>query len=139
MTRSAVPAGAGAPAPDPPGGDGPRDGRTRGSGPVPAGGVVRPPWTFLTNHGHVLLAVAQSQDARVSEIAARVGITTRATLAILKDLESAGYLRRHRVGRRSHYSVDGHRPFRHPAIAAHEIGELLDVLAPAPAGAEGAS
>ncbi|MUN61666.1 MarR family transcriptional regulator [Kocuria sediminis] len=106
---------------------------------MPAGPVVRPPWTFLTNHGHVLLAVAQSQDALVSEIAARVGITTRATLAILKDLESAGYLRRHRNGRRSHYTVDGHRPFRHPAIAAHEIGELLDVLAPAPAGSEGAS
>ncbi|WP_369821420.1 helix-turn-helix transcriptional regulator [Kocuria sp. CNJ-770] len=149
MTRSAAP---GAPAPDPPDldapdldapapvpprDDGPRDGRTRR--PAPAGAVVRPPWTFLTNHGHVLLAVAQSQDARVSEIAARVGITTRATLAILKDLESAGYLRRHRTGRRSHYTVDGHRPFRHPAIAAHEIGELLDVLAPAPAGAQDVS
>ncbi|MGQ1796733.1 helix-turn-helix transcriptional regulator [Kocuria oceani] len=129
-----------APAPVPPRDDGPRDGRTRRSGPpAPAGAVVRPPWTFLTNHGHVLLAVAQSQDARVSEIAARVGITTRATLAILKDLESAGYLRRHRTGRRSHYTVDGHRPFRHPAIAAHEIGELLDVLAPAPAGAQDVS
>lgn len=99
--------------------------------PAPAGSVSRPPWTFLTNHGHVLLAVAQSQDARVSDIAAQVGITARATLAILKDLESAGYLHRHRHGRRSHYTVDGHRPFRHPAIAAHEIGELLAVLVPA--------
>lgn len=105
-----------------------------------AGGAVpgpRPPWTFLTNHGHVLLAVTRSRDARVSEIAAQVGITGRATLTILKDLESAGYLSRQRNGRRSHYTVDGHRPFRHPAVAAHEIGELLAVLAPAEDGGGG--
>ncbi|MFI7742620.1 winged helix-turn-helix domain-containing protein [Kocuria sp. HR5S1] len=92
--------------------------------------MQRPPWTFLTNHGHVLLAVAQSQDARVAEIAAQVGITARATLTILKDLEDAGYLRRHRVGRRSHYTVDAHRHFRHPATAGHEVGELLAIFAP---------
>lgn len=92
--------------------------------------VQRPPWTLLTNHGHVLLAVAQSQDARVAEIAAQVGITTRATLTILKDLEDAGYLTRHRVGRRSHYTVDTHQHFRHPATAAHEVGELLAIFAP---------
>ncbi len=101
-----------------------------GETPSSAGGsgVQRPPWTFLTNHGHVLLAVAQSQDARVAEIAARVGITARATLTILKDLEDAGYLRRHRVGRRSHYTVDAHRHFRHPATAGHEVGELLAIF-----------
>lgn len=133
MTRSAGP-------PDDAAADGAaaRDGRPRSTVPagrsVPGAAVSRPAWTFLTNHGHVLLAVAQSRDARVSEIAAEVGISARATLAILKDLESAGYLRRHRNGRRSHYTVDVHRPFRHPAIAAHEIGELLAVLAPVPDG-----
>ena len=89
----------------------------------------RPAWTFLSNHGHVLVAVANSSDARISEIAAEVGISGRATLAILKDLEDAGYLTRQRVGRRTHYTVDGHRHFRHPAEASHEIGELLAVLA----------
>ena len=95
-----------------------------------APGTGRPAWTFLTNHGHVLLAVAQSQDARVTEIAAQVGITTRATLTILKDLEDAGYLTRHRVGRRTHYTVDVHQHFRHPATAAHEVGELLAIFVP---------
>lgn len=93
-------------------------------------GAARPAWTLLTNHGHVLLAVAGSADARVSEIAAQAGITVRATLTILKDLETAGYLTRHRVGRRSRYTVDAHRHFRHPATAAHEVGELLAVFAP---------
>lgn len=121
----------------------PADARPRMAAPAGApepGGTVpgpKPPWTFLTNHGHVLLAVTRSRDARVSEIAAQVGISGRATLTILKDLESAGYLSRQRNGRRSHYTVDGHRPFRHPAVAAHEIGELLAVLAPAEDGAEG--
>ncbi|GAA3512974.1 helix-turn-helix domain-containing protein [Georgenia daeguensis] len=98
---------------------------------------ARPGWTFLTNHGQVLLAVAAAPDARVSDIAQRVGITPRATLAILGDLEAGGYVRRTRVGRRTHYTVDSHRPFRHPANAAHEVGELLGIFSerppPAPA------
>lgn len=100
--------------------------------PVSSGGAGarRPSWTLLTNHGHVLLAVAQSQDARVAEIASQVGISTRATLTILKDLEDAGYLTRCRVGRRSHYTVDAHRHFRHPATATHEVGELLAIFTP---------
>lgn len=90
---------------------------------------LRPDWTFLTNHGHVLLAVANAPDNRVSDIAAHVGITTRATLAILRDLEDAHYIERTRVGRRTHYTVNRHRPFRHPATATHEVGELLAIFA----------
>ena len=88
----------------------------------------RPYWTFLTNHGHVLLAVAADPDARVEEVAARVGITARATLGILRDLEDAGYLVRTRSGRRTHYELLPHRPFRHPSTAAHEIDELLAIF-----------
>ncbi|GGG44926.1 hypothetical protein GCM10011374_04080 [Kocuria dechangensis] len=101
-------------------------------GPRDPGGPRRPSWTLLTNHGHVLLAVAGSPDARVTEIADQVGITVRATLAILKDLESAGFLTRHRVGRRSHYTVDRHQHFRHPATAAHEVAGLLAIFDPDP-------
>jgi DNA-binding MarR family transcriptional regulator len=89
---------------------------------------ARPAWTLLTNHGHVLLAVAGAPDARVTEIAAEVGISARATLTILHDLEDAGYVRRTKVGRRTHYTVDAAKPFRHPATATHRVGELLDIL-----------
>jgi DNA-binding MarR family transcriptional regulator len=85
-------------------------------------------WTLLSNHGHVLVAIARHPDARVNDLATAVGITPRATLAILRDLESAGYLTRTRVGRRNEYSIDTHQHFRHPANADHEIGELLRVL-----------
>ena len=74
-------------------------------------------WTFLTNHGHLLLAVAQAPDARVRDLAATVGISERAALTILGDLETAGYLHRTRVGRRNHYSLHPGQPFRHPTTA----------------------
>jgi predicted ArsR family transcriptional regulator len=90
----------------------------------------RPSWTFLTNHGHVLLAVASDPDVRVEGIAARVGITSRAVLAILRDLEEAGYVTRCRRGRRTHYEVRPHRPFRHPSTAHREVDDLLAIFTP---------
>ena len=91
-------------------------------------GAPRPAWTLLTNHGHVLLAVSARPDARVADIAEQVGITPRATLSILHDLEEAGYVARTRSGRRTHYTVHADRPFRHPATAGHRVGELLGLL-----------
>ena len=88
----------------------------------------RPAWTFLTNHGHVLLAVGGDPDGRVEDIAAQVGITPRAALSILRDLEEAGYLTRTRRGRRTHYELLPHQHFRHPATAAHEVDELLAIF-----------
>lgn len=85
-------------------------------------------WTFLTNHAHVLLAVAGTPDARVQDIAATVGITPRAALLILQDLEDAGYLHRNRIGRRNHYTVHRGRPFRHPATAHHAVDKLLAIF-----------
>lgn len=89
----------------------------------------RPSWTFLTNHGHVLLAVAADPDARIEELAARVGVSARAVLGILPDLADDGYVIRSRRGRRTHYEVVSHRPFRHPHEADREIGRLLAIFA----------
>lgn len=85
-------------------------------------------WTFLTNHAHVLVAVAADPDIRVEDIAAQVGITRRAALLILRDLQDDGYLARERRGRRTHYTVARHRRFRHPAAAQHEVDELLGIF-----------
>ncbi len=89
------------------------------------GSAASHPWTFLTNHGHVLLAVAEDPDMRVADVAALVGVTPRAALSILKDLEKGGYLHRVRVGRRTHYVIEPHQHFRHPAAANHEVDELI--------------
>ncbi len=85
-------------------------------------------WTFLTNHGHVLLAVAMNPDIRVKELALTVGITTRHALLILRDLEEAGYVHRQRIGRVTHYTVHSSRPFRHPTAAAHQVQELIAIF-----------
>lgn len=87
-----------------------------------------PSWTFLTNHGHVLVCIAADPDARISDIAARVRIGVRAAQSIVNDLVEAGYVHRARVGRRNHYSTNPELRLRHPLEAEHRIGELLRAL-----------
>lgn len=89
----------------------------------------RSTWTFLTNHGHVLLAIAADPELRLRDVAERVGITERASQRIVSELEEAGYLEVTRVGRRNVYRVQTNQPLRHPAEHHHRVGELLEVLA----------
>ncbi len=91
--------------------------------------MVRPmSWTFLTNHGLVLLCVARDSRMRLRDIADCVGITERAAHRIVTELDEGGYLTRHREGNRNHYEVHPEVPFRHPTHEDHAIGELLSVL-----------
>ena len=85
-------------------------------------------WTFLTNHSHVLLCIADDPDVRLRDVAARVGITERATQRIVAELEDAGYLSHEKVGRRNRYEVHTGLPLRHPLEDHLEIGALLRVL-----------
>ena len=85
-------------------------------------------WNFLTNHTHVLLCVWEDPEARVRDIATRVGITERAVQRILQELESDGYLVRERVGRRNRYRVRGDRPLRHPVGDHRPVSVLLEVI-----------
>jgi predicted transcriptional regulator len=87
--------------------------------------VARAGWTYLSNHAHVLVAVAKDSTARVRDIATLVGITERAVLQILSDLESAGAIVRHREGRRTTYEIDRHVPLRHPLEAHRTVGDIL--------------
>jgi DNA-binding transcriptional ArsR family regulator len=116
--------------------------RPRSTPVMPAPVVDRPPapareeqppsregWTFLTNHAHVLACVAREPEARVRDIADRVGITERAVLRILRDLDAAGVVRRTRQGRRTRYAIDGRPPLRHPVEAHRRVADLLALLA----------
>jgi Winged helix-turn-helix DNA-binding len=98
-------------------------------------GQAGPGWTFLTNHGHVLVCITRDPDVRGRDIAAQVGITERATQAIIADLIAAGYVHRTRVGRRNRYTINPDLPVRHPVEQPHRVGDLLDAMAgphPAP-------
>ena len=89
-------------------------------------------WTFLTNHGHVLLAIARNPTARLRDVADEVGVTERAAQAIVADLAADGYLRRTRVGRRNEYTINPSGHFRHPAEADQQVGALLALFAAEP-------
>ena len=82
----------------------------------------------MTNHGHVLLCLAADPDARLKDVAQKVGITERAVQLIVSDLEQAGYVAKVRVGRRNHYTVERARRFRHPLEEGTEIGAFLDLV-----------
>ena len=85
-------------------------------------------WTFLSNHGHVLIHLSRFPDSRVRDISETVGITERSTQAILSDLEDAGYVTITRVGRRNSYKVNSGAKFRHPSEASKPISALLKIF-----------
>lgn len=89
---------------------------------------AKPGWTFLTNHTHVLVCLAEEPDVRGRDIATRVGITERAAQAIVADLVADGYVTRSREGRRNRYVVHPDAPLRHPLESDHTVGELLVTL-----------
>ena len=92
-------------------------------------------WTFLTNHSHVLICLSRDPDLRLRDLAEAVGITERAVQGIVNDLEAAGFVTKHREGRRNHYSIVRSGFMRHRVEAGHTVGELLDAMAqPAPTG-----
>lgn len=87
-----------------------------------------PAWTFLSNHAHVLLSIARGPDARLRDVATKVGITERAVQRIVTELEQAGYLTRFRVGRRNRYRVHLDRPLRHASDAHRGVRALLEMV-----------
>lgn len=85
-------------------------------------------WTFLTNHGHVLLCLARGEELTARELGLRIGITERAVQVILADLTDGGYLTKKKVGRRNVYTVNRRGRLRHPLEAHHTIGDLITAL-----------
>ncbi len=85
-------------------------------------------WRFVTNHAHVLEAIATDPTIRVRDIAAMIGITERTVAQIIGDLEEAGYLTKTRDGRRNRYEVHEELPLRHPQHRHRTVGELIRFL-----------
>lgn len=93
-------------------------------------------WTLLSNHGHVLVCLGIDPEARIRDVADRVGITERAVQLIVADLEDGGYLTRTRVGRRNRYRVRKMARFRHPLERAVRVGNFLDLVGPGAASGD---
>ncbi len=84
-------------------------------------------WTFLTNHAHVLILLAQDPTRILREVAQQVGITERAVQRIIVDLEDAGILVREKTGRQNRYHIDAKLPLRHPVEAHRSIADLIQL------------
>ena len=84
-------------------------------------------WTFITNHGLTLAAIAKSPRTTAREIGDTVGITERAAHKIIKDLENAGYVTKSKVGRRNEYLIHPDVPLKDNVTDA-AVGELLVVM-----------
>jgi predicted transcriptional regulator len=86
------------------------------------------PWTFLTNHAHVLIVLHAHPDFVLREVAYRVGITERAVQRIVQNLVEQGFIRRERVGRKNRYEVLTKESLRHPIEQHRNIGDLLKLI-----------
>jgi DNA-binding IclR family transcriptional regulator len=85
-------------------------------------------WTFLTNHAHVLLCVAEDPEARLRDVAARVGITERAVQRIVTELQAGGYVTVSKAGRRNRYQLHLRQPLRHPVERHKKVRELVELV-----------
>jgi hypothetical protein len=85
-------------------------------------------WKFLTNHARVLLCIARDPSVRLRDAAASLGITERSAHAIIADLTAAGYVVKHKTGRRNRYQIQAHLPLPEPASQEPAIGDILAML-----------
>jgi predicted transcriptional regulator of viral defense system len=90
-------------------------------------------WHFLTNHAHVLLCISVDSNITVRELAGQVGITERAVMRIIGELDERGVLERTREGRRNHYAIHQEAPLRHPVEEHCTVGDLIQMFRQAPA------
>jgi hypothetical protein len=66
---------------------------------------------------------------RLRDIAARAAITERSAYGIVTDLAKAGYVSKHRDGRRNRYQIQAHLPLPEPTSRERTVGEVLALLA----------
>lgn len=85
-------------------------------------------WMFLSNYGHVLVALSVNPDARMRDIADMVGITERAVQQIIRELVDQGYVFKEKDGRRNRYHVAHHAHLRHKLEAGVSLGEFVTLV-----------
>ena len=86
------------------------------------------PWTFITDHGRILVYLAKNRQATAREIAAAASLSERAVQKVIHDLIEEGYVEPERQGRGNAYHLHPELPMRHSLERAHVVGELLDAM-----------
>ena len=85
-------------------------------------------WTFLSNHGRVLIYLAKHPSSITQELAQKANLSIRAVQNIIDDLEDGGYITRHKEGRKNQYTVNPDLPMRHLLEREFAVKEILLAL-----------
>jgi predicted transcriptional regulator len=85
-------------------------------------------WTFLTNHGHIILYLSKYPHATVREISDKVGITERAVLKIIADLVSDNYIEIVKNGRNNTYSINTDKNLRHELEKQCQLNQFIKLV-----------
>jgi len=86
-----------------------------------------PEWSFITNHGLILAAIARHPRSTAREIGDAAGVTERAAHKIINDLEREGYITKNKVGRQNQYRIHSNVPLK-DEVSDAAVGELLVML-----------
>ena len=85
-------------------------------------------WTFITNHGLILLFISQHQQCTAREMAFTIRATERTVHRVLIDLEKGGYISRVRTGRANIYRINWGHGVKHGRVRDLVIGDLINIL-----------
>jgi CTP-dependent riboflavin kinase len=85
-------------------------------------------WTFITNHGLMLLYISQHPQCTTREMASTIKATERTVHRVLIDLEKEGYITRERTAKGNIYQINTKQSLRHELTRDSVVGDLLDLL-----------
>ena len=85
-------------------------------------------WTLISNHGLILIYIAEQPKSTTEVISRKVGLSQRGVQKIIADLEDAGYVAHRKEGRCNLYTVHPELPMRHQLERGHSAGDLILAL-----------
>jgi hypothetical protein len=88
----------------------------------------------MTNHARVLLCIARDPGGAPARHRGLPGHHRTQRLRIVADLAGAGYIVKHKDGRRNRYQIQAHLPLPEPTRRERTVGEVLALLAGTGAG-----
>jgi CTP-dependent riboflavin kinase len=85
-------------------------------------------WTFITNHGLILLYISQHPQCTTREMASTIQTTERTVHRVLIDLEKDGYITRERTAKGNIYQINSEQSLKHEITRDSVVGDLLNLI-----------
>ena len=82
-----------------------------------------------SNLGTRVRSLRRRANVSQARLAQQIGITERAVMRIIGELDEGGVITRTREGRRNHYTINGDLPLRHPVEQHCTVDGELDSMA----------